>query len=151
MTGLYKHMIWLLLVMMTSSLEAGVYKWVDAQGRVHYGDKPSATNAAEVDIKDQYGSGQADQPASRRELQQRFLRAREEDRNEKKKARAEKKQKRAEAKRKCEQAKKEYDKYRYAGSIYVKGKSGEREYLSFKERADYEKSLAAKITKWCRR
>ncbi|MDT8403171.1 DUF4124 domain-containing protein [Sulfuriflexus sp.] len=151
MVHLLKPVICLALVLLAPGLQAGVYKWVDDQGRVHYGDKPTSTNADEVDIKDQYGSGQADQPASRRELQQRFLRAREAERNEKKKARAEQKQKRAEAKRNCARAKKEYDKYRYAGSIYVKGKDGEREYLSLKDRASYEKSLAAKITKWCKR
>jgi hypothetical protein len=137
--------------MMASPVQAGVYKWVDANGHVHYGDKPNSNNADEVRIKDQYGAGQSDQPASRYEMQQRFLRAREEERNEKKRARAEAKRKRAEVKRKCEHAKKEHDKYRDAGSIYVKGKSGEREYLSFKEREDYEKSLAARVKKWCGR
>jgi hypothetical protein len=139
------------LAMLTASVQAGVYKWVDAQGRVHYGDKPTSNNADEVKIKDQNGSGQADQPASRREMQQRFLRAREEERNEKKKARAKAERKRAEMKRNCEQAKREYDKYRYAGSIYEKGKDGQREYLSFKEREEYEKSLAARVKKWCGR
>jgi hypothetical protein len=33
----------------------------------------------------------------------------------------------------------------------VKGKGGEREYLSFKEREEYEQSLAAKVKKWCGR
>jgi hypothetical protein len=149
--GLRKYFIWIFLAMMASPVQAGVYKWIDENGRVHYGDKPTSNIADEVKIKDQHGAGQSDQPASRHEMQQRFLRAREEERNEKKRARAEAKRKHAEATRKCEQAKKEYDKYRYAGSIYVKGKGGEREYLSFKERETYEKSLAAKVKKWCGR
>ena len=149
MVGLRKSLIWIFLAILASPVQAGVYKWIDENGRVHYGDKPTSNNANEVKIKDQNGAGQSDQPASRHEMQQRFLRAREEERNEKKRARAESKRKRAEATRKCELAKKEYDKYRYAGSIYVKGKDGEREYLSFKERETYEKSLAARVNKWC--
>lgn len=148
--ALAKTAIWIFLVVMTSVAQAGVYKWTDEQGRVHYGDKPTST-ADEVKINNQRGSGQADQPASRRELQQRFLRAREEERKEKQQERNKKKQKIAEAKQKCVQAKKQYDKYHHAGSIYVKGKDGEREHLSFKERDAYEKLLASKVKKWCGR
>lgn len=151
MADLHKSLIWIFLVVLTAPVQAGVYKWVDENGRVHYGDKPISQNADEVRIKDQYGSGQSDQPASRYEMQQRFLRAREEDRNEKKRAKADAKRKQAEATLRCEQAKREYKKYRHAGSVYVKGKGGEREYLSFKEREDYEKSLAADVNKWCGR
>ena len=150
MTSLAKSLIWICIVLISSTVQAGVYKWVDEQGRVHYGDKPTTSNAGEVKIKQQPASDQTSQPAKRKSLQDRFLRAREEERKEKQKASAEKKKQKAVAKRKCEQAKKEYDKYRYAGSIYVKGKDGGREYLSFKEREKYEKSLAAKIKKWCR-
>jgi len=150
MVHLLKPVICLTLVMLAPGLQAGVYKWVDDQGRVHYGDKPTTANADEVDIKARSGVVQTGQPASRRELQQRFLRAREAERREKQQAAAEKKKKLAKAKRDCARAKKEYDKYRYARGLYVKGKDGEREYLSFKDRASYEKSLAAKITKWCK-
>ena len=148
--SLRKPLIWIFMLLMTSLVQAGVYKWVDEQGRVHYGDKPTADNAGEVRIRSQGGSEQSADSVSRHEKQQRFLRAREEDREEKKRARAKKKQKKAEAKRNCAQAKKEYDKYHYAGSIYVKGKNGEREHLSFKAREEYEKSLSAKVKKWCK-
>ncbi|WP_172597564.1 DUF4124 domain-containing protein [Sulfuriflexus mobilis] len=134
---------------MTAFVQAGVYKWVDADGRVHYGDKPTSNQADEIKIKKQPASGQTDQSAKRKDLRERFLRAREEERAEKQKARAEEKQKKAEAKRNCAQAKKEYDKYRHASSLYIKGKDGERQHLSFKERDEYEKSLAAKVKKWC--
>ena len=145
----YKTVAWIFLVMMSLSVQAEVYKWVDEQGRVHYGDKPTSENANEVKIKSAPTSGQAGQSGKRKALQERFLRAREDERKEKQKARAEQKQKRAEAKRNCEQAKKDYDKYRYASGLYHKGEDGEREYLSFKQRAEYEKSLLAKIKKWC--
>jgi hypothetical protein len=150
-TGLRASLIGICLVVLTAPVQAEVYKWLDENGRVHYGDRPDSKNADEIRIKDQYGSGQSDQPASRYEMQQRFLRAREEERNEKKRARAEAKRKQSEMKYKCEKAKKEYNKYHHAGSVYVKGKDGKREYLSSREREEYEKSLATKVKKWCRR
>lgn len=148
--SLAKPLIWIIMILMTSLLQAGVYKWVDEQGRVHYGDKPVSDNAGEVKLKEQNSSEPSSLSDSRIEKQQRFLRAREEERAEKKQALAEEKRKKAEAKRNCTRAKKEYDKYRYAGSIYEKSKDGERKYLSFKDREEYEKSLAAKVKKWCK-
>lgn len=149
--SLVRSLIWILLLLVTSLAEAGVYKWVDEQGRVHYGDKPTSTTADEINVKDQPAPQQSESAVSRKEKQQRFLRAREDERKEKQQALAEEKQKRAEAERNCERAKKEYDKYRYAGSIYVKGKDGEREHLSFKQREAYEASLAARVKKWCKK
>lgn len=148
--SLRKSLIWIFMLMITSLVQAGVYKWVDEQGRVHYGDRPISDNAGEVRIRDQGGSDPSADSVSRHEKQQRFLRAREEDREEKKRAQEKKKQKKVESKRNCKQAKKDYDKYRHAGAIYEKGKDGGRKYLSFKDREEYEKSLATKIKKWCK-
>lgn len=139
------------MFMLVSSAQARVYKWVDENGKVHYGDKPASNKADEVKIRKHSYTGSSDQPASRAELQKRFLRARQDERNEKNKAKAKAKQKRAEKKVKCAKAKKEANRYRDASSIYVKGKDGERNHLSFKEREAYEKSLAADVKKWCGR
>ena len=145
-----KSSIWILMLMLTMSVEAGVYKWVDENGKVHYGDKPISSTADEIKLKKNSKSGTHSEPANRKDLQQRFLRARKEDRAEKDKARKEAKRERAEKKIKCASAKKEYDKYRYAGSIYNKGKDGEREYMSVKERAAYERSLSDTVKRWCK-
>lgn len=149
--GFARSLIGILLLLVTSLAEAGIYKWVDEQGRVHYGDKPTSTTADEINVKDQPAPQQPGLAASRKEKQQRFLRAREDERKEKQQALAEEKQKRAEAKRNCEQAERDYKKYHYAGSIYEKRKDGEREYLSASQREAYEASLAAKIKKWCKK
>lgn len=148
---LARSLIWILLLLTTSLAEAGIYKWVDEQGRVHYGDKPASASADELTIKDQPAPVQSEASISRKEKQQQFLRARENERKEKQQADAEEKQKRAEAKRKCEKAERDYKKYHNAGSLYIKGKDGEREHLSFKEREAYEESIAANIKKWCKK
>ena len=35
----------------TAAQADGVYKWVDAQGRVHYGDRPQSNTAQPLDIR----------------------------------------------------------------------------------------------------
>lgn len=149
--SLARSLIGIVLLLTSSLAEAGVYKWVDEQGRVHYGDKPISTGADELTIKDQPAPNPSAASTSRKEKQQQFLRAREDERKEKQQAAAEEKQKRAEAKRKCERAERDYKKYHNAGSIYIKGKDGEREHLSFKEREAYEASIAAEVKKWCKK
>jgi len=45
--GSWFFLIWLLLVALGTASAAGVYRWVDGQGRVHYGDRPPGDAAAE--------------------------------------------------------------------------------------------------------
>lgn len=151
-TGIYCLLIAILVVPGFTAAE--VYRWTDEYGRVHYGDKPTS-GSSEINVKNKSGAGKAaDKPArpvSRLEAQQRYLRARELERADKKQARAEAKQLKAERKRNCEQAKKDQKKYKYASGLYDKGKDGERHYLSFKERDAYQKKLDAGVKKWCGR
>ena len=44
--------LWLMLgVSLSFGATAGVYKWVDEQGQVHYGDRPQADSAQEMKLK----------------------------------------------------------------------------------------------------
>ena len=145
MVHLLKPVICLTLVMLAPGLQAGVNKGCDDQGRVHSGAKPTTAKAGEVDIKAGSGGVQTGQPASRRELQQRFLRAREAERREKQQAAEENKKKLAKAKRDCARAKKEYDKYRYDRGRDVKGKDGEAKTRGFKHGSSYVKPSAVEF------
>lgn len=47
-------MIFLALIFSAHTADAGVYKWVDSSGKVHYSDKPSSANSERlkgVDVK----------------------------------------------------------------------------------------------------
>lgn len=50
--SMYKWTILYLLVLLPSSVMAEIYRWVDAQGRVQFGERP-APNAELVDIRPQ--------------------------------------------------------------------------------------------------
>lgn len=42
----------ILLILFSAASHAEIYKWIDEQGRVHYGDSPKATDSASiVDVK----------------------------------------------------------------------------------------------------
>lgn len=45
----------LAIAALAPSAGAGVYKWVDKDGRVHYGDRPSVSEAAQADQLDRSG------------------------------------------------------------------------------------------------
>lgn len=54
------------LLLATSPAWAQVYKWVDEQGRTHYGEKPPANKGAPVNLRDPTGGPRPeanDQPA----------------------------------------------------------------------------------------
>jgi len=46
-----KNFVAILLIMISSSSYGEIYRWVDQQGRIHFGDKkPTRTNAEEVNV-----------------------------------------------------------------------------------------------------
>lgn len=49
-------------VLAASPAWAQVYKWVDEQGRTHYGEKPPASKAAPVTLRDPTGGPRPDAP-----------------------------------------------------------------------------------------
>ena len=143
-------MIALALLLFSSTLFSGIYRWTDADGKVHYGDRP-ADNAVPLRLNTSPAPTKPSRPAGidRKQAQQRLLDLYQEEREEKKKLRREQKAERKARKRKCLEAKAELDKYQYARAIYRSTEGGEREYLPEAERTDYIQQLNGKVKKWC--
>ncbi|MGE0384255.1 MAG: DUF4124 domain-containing protein [Gammaproteobacteria bacterium] len=130
---------------------AGVYKWVDAQGKVHYGDRPGAGNAAPLSIR---SGAPVDTPvpdeAARREKRDRLLNAFAEEKAEKKAKAAEAGKKRAEGQRNCRIAQQRLRDAQDAGFLYEYDDKGERRIFSNDERAAAQARAGADVNKWCR-
>ena len=92
-------LMWLLSLGPLSA--AGIYKWVDEQGRVHYTDKPPKATAEEMNIKTRGNSSAALSDAERRERQQRLLNLFEQERAEARQKREQEKQRKTELARNC--------------------------------------------------
>lgn len=139
----------LMLALPAVVVAGGVYKWVDEQGRTHYGDKPPAGQAQSVDI-DAAPAAAADQPAQQFE-EQAVLKAMEEDRAEKKEQRAEEDRVRAQRKASCDQATANLNHVRTAGYLYVPTADPKNPRILDKNEHQAEIARAEQAVKqWCK-
>ncbi len=141
------------LLLITLPVGAGVYKWTDPQGRVHYGDKPQGQGkATELNIDTEATDDHAGVSggAGNREKRDRMIQVLEEDR----KARAEKRRKAEQARNKrqkrCVYLKNELARHQRARGVYRLNSKGERVYYSKKSRQAEERKLKKAIARTCR-
>ena len=145
-------MLFFFLLMAAPGLDAGIYKWTDEQGRVHFSDRPVDDSSSEVKIR----QSPATETPSNEERQQRDLKMKrmldafEEDRANKKEAKQKQRQEREKRKRNCLLAKDRYNSHNRARGIYSYKKDGERRYLNDSERQSHMKKLKADVERWCK-
>jgi hypothetical protein len=132
-------------------LQAGVYKWTDEQGRVHFSDRPVSESSTEVKIKKAPTRGPGSNGSEERQLQmKRMLDVYQEDRANKKEARTKAKKEREKRKAKCIYAKDRYKSHSRATGIYGFNKEGKRSYLDDEQRKSHMKRLKADVDRWCK-
>ncbi|MET0067200.1 MAG: DUF4124 domain-containing protein [Candidatus Thiodiazotropha sp.] len=132
-------------------LGAGVYRWTDAQGQVHYSDRPVGESAREVPIrKSPKESLPKGDDAQRQERTRRMLEVYQEDREKKQEALQKQIQEREKRQRNCIVARDRYQSHSQASGIYSFKKDGDRQYLDDAARQKYMQKLKAEIDKWCR-
>ncbi len=143
------------LLASAAALAGGVYKWVDENGKTHYGDRPPAsTSSQSVKVKPSTSTGQAplseaERAARRRQLLFTF----EAERAERANKRAQEKQalaKKREHRRRCAFARDDINQLKRASSIYNYDDQGNRRYLSDEQRDAYIKRYEAKVKKSCK-
>ncbi len=136
------------LLAAASASASGVYKWVDDQGKVHYGDRPpAAAEPTEVELEEKPVPSAAD--TGRQEKTQRLLDAIESERERKKKATAREAANSAQRKRNCAIAKRRVETFDRANNISIAGDDGERKYLDDNERASAMKQARQLVREWC--
>ena len=124
----------ILSCLLAPAVSAEVYKWTDAEGRVHFGDRPPGRDAESVTIR---GAGKDDAndyqapvtPADRAAKQRRLLNAFEEERRQKQEQKDEARNKKMERQRSCAKARDELEGLLTHGRIYNLDKDGNRVYL----------------------
>ena len=147
-----KILLTLLFLIATHTAHAGVYKWVDENGKVHYGDQPKAAQpAVEMDIDDTAVTVPAfGGDMSREEKRERLLDAMAEDRVEKQEKLEQQKAIKEQNRRKCNAYRDRMRHYERASALYKLDDDGNRVYMSETDRARATKDLRAKINKYCR-
>ncbi len=132
---------------------AEIYKWVDENGDVHYGQIPPPEGAQQIKTKPN-GQNQATVPAKlgsarslnqqAEELEKDQLKAKEQ---QKKIAEEEKRQ--AMRKTNCNRAQTNYNTINHGGRMYEVDPSGERHYWTDSERATKLATAKKSVDEWC--
>jgi hypothetical protein len=142
----------LLAALAAPSMGAGVYKWVDENGKVNFGDRPPLEGAETVNIHaspDQGGGTNAASAAERRERQRRLLDAYDTERTQKK-ARAEKeKHDKQVLEQKCQRARESLRNMQTATYLYDKDEKGNRRIYTDADRKKATDALQKKIKQFC--
>ncbi|MGB5275639.1 MAG: DUF4124 domain-containing protein [Gammaproteobacteria bacterium] len=148
-----RYVAFLLLLLASLVARAGVYKWIDENGNVHYTDSPTATQpSVEMHVDDSatepvYGE---DGQMSREEKRERLLQSMAEDRLEKQEQREKQRAIKRENRNKCNRYRDQMRHYERASSLYRLDKNGERVYMSDGDRTKATRRLQAKIKQYCR-
>ncbi|MDH5711214.1 MAG: DUF4124 domain-containing protein [Gammaproteobacteria bacterium] len=134
------------LLLFTSPAIAEIFKWVDQNGVVHYGDKPTS-NSEQMDVQVKESSP-AQSNESREERRQRIADALESDRLDRQKQRDQDKSESERKNRECVYAKDRLKNYKRAGRLYKLDKDGNRVTLPDKSRdkaiADLQRQISIK-------
>jgi len=136
------------LVVFPASAE--VYKWTDAQGRVHYGDRAPNEEAEPIDINPHSNStsGVADD-AQRQENTRRLLRAFEEENRIKQEQQRKQQAQASKRTKRCAEARDRQRRYHDARALYDFDEQGKRYILSEEQRRQAEARAARDVQQWC--
>ncbi len=139
----------LVLVLASTVATAEVYRWIDAHGNVHYGDRPPATGVDAHSVPLRPAPAKEPDQAQRRLKQRRLLEAFEAERAERNQAAAAAEAARREHDRTCEIARRDLTRFDRASVVYTNDESGARIYMSDQERRDAAANARAWIGRHC--
>ena len=154
---LAKPCLYLLILSCLATSYAGeIYKWVDENGKVHYGQTPPAKQAEKVKLKSTPNTSSVSTPStntnqSSAESQRRYSDYLEQERLERQEKREQEKQEKAEIRAKCRSAQMELNDLQEGGFIlYELDENGERVYLSDEQYEQEKQKYQTYLDKNCR-
>lgn len=131
-----------------NAVAAGVYKWVDENGQIHYGDAPRGEQTTKsITI---HTSPEPDPHTLRRlEAQKKYLDARQTERAAANEAKEKAEKLKAENKQQCKQAKDALAMLQNGGRLYFEKAAGERHYITDQERQNGINAAKSNVKKYC--
>ena len=141
----------LLLAVVTHCAGAeGIYKWTDAQGRVHFGDRPPGDAEGAPISAAPAPAGPTPTDAERAERRQRLLDMYRDERIEKEEREAKEKAEEEDRRRRCAYAQERLARYQGSSRVYQPLPNGERRYLSDGERDAEIRTTRNEVARWCK-
>ena len=128
-----------------------IYRWVDAEGNVHYGDRPSGTPTEQrLQLTYARTDGSAVEQRVQERLEAKTARAEAEAEAEKAaQEAAEEAEIAAEQQKACESAKARLETYRSPRRLYKADENGERVYLDDEQRQAASRRIEEQIAEFC--
>ena len=143
------HLSILTISLVALSVPAEIYKWIDDEGNIHYGEKPPSVNSKEsvetIKIRDNVDTQRAAEALNKKS---KSLNERSEERKKEKTDELYDKKKLAENKMRCEQAKKQLANYQHP-KVNVKESDGAFRALGEEERQAGLKKSEELVKKTC--
>jgi len=140
-----------LLLVFSVSAGAGVYKWVDENGQVHYGDAPQGESSEQLDLNNKKADPAADNETGRREYRKKLLDSYATERKQKQEQKAKQEEQQAEQKQRCDQARKRLYDYEHAAFLYDRDKkTGERAILNDEQHKAAMENARAAVKRYCK-
>lgn len=134
----------------SAAATASVYRWVDADGQVHYSQfKPAGVNATEQNKPNTNQGPNPEEAKKRLEELRAKLQENINDREKAKKEQAEAKEDKERRKENCEKAKEQLRGYENNGRVYKTLENGERYWYTEKEREGLINSAKEQVKKYC--
>ena len=133
-------------------VSAEIYRWIDENGRVHYGERPPHDTAERVQLPREATptvTAPAADETERRVRQRRMLDAFSHEREQKKAQRAREEKARQRLAQDCERIKRRWKELNYGGPIYYEQPDGGRRYVDDAERAAELDALRPAYRKAC--
>lgn len=144
-----KYCLFIFLLFASIGIHAEVYKWTDADGNVHFGDKPNTDEAEKIKLQTK-PADKADDYAERKRKQKKlievFASEAEDKKATEKKAEAEKK----ELKQKCAELQKDINYLAEGGRFYTEDEQGEYNFKSEKQIEERLNQLREYDDKYCK-
>lgn len=136
---------WIGLLLLPHLAFGQVYRWVDEQGRVHYGQQPQGANAQAVEVRPQV----VEQDGAAREREQRAERYFQARRDEQAQATQARREKQAQLARECAQLRAQLASMPEGRRYYQPGANGERHYYSDEELDAARAHLGSQLSGHC--
>lgn len=133
------------LLLLPGLAAAEIYRWTDANGQVHFGQRPAAVGAQQIEVKPQVV--ERDQlTREREERTNRFFDARREEQAQASAVAAERQAKRA---AECQELRRRLDNIPEGYSYYRTDANGEREYYSDQQVDTARQQLQSQVADRC--
>ncbi|UTW06885.1 DUF4124 domain-containing protein [Pseudomonas benzenivorans] len=136
---------WLCLLLLPGLATAEIYRWVDAQGQVHFGQRPAGAGAEPVEVRPQV----VERDAATRERLERTERFYDARRQEKAEAVAASAERRAERDSECRVLRQRLAQLPEGRRYYQEEANGERTYYSEEELDAVRRRLRDRVSERC--